>query len=197
MDNISKAMDTAIKAPLWFWFAVMIASGIPMLNISNLVQVGIGADFKLGSIPLALVALASASLFAASAFARSWDWMVRTTAPGIERLRFWWKLRLLPKETRALLYVMEDDGLDWLYFEPDHVAVSPARDKGLLSTNLVGDRRDWADLRYTNQYDRTMRRHRGPVRSALRSKPELIDDVRASMRRAENSAKGRGPRGGF
>ena len=186
--DLAKTLDTAIKAPLWIWFALMIASPIPMFNFSNLVETGVDSNFRLGPVPLSLAALGFTALFFSSATARSWSWFGPRIGAALERWAFWAKLRLLPAETRALLYVLEDDGKDWDCMEPDHPSVDPAKDAGLLVAQLTAEDRAWAHIRYTVAYDRKLRRYRDHVRPALRVEKALRDEIRQSLARADSAS---------
>lgn len=188
--DLAKTLDTAIKAPLWIWFALMIASLIPMFNFSNLVETGVDSNFRLGPIPLSLslAALAFTALFCSSATARSWGWLGPLISSTSDRWSFWLKLRLLPAPTRALLYVLEDDGKEWDCMEPDHPSVDPAKDAGILVAQLTGEDRAWSHIRYTVTYDRRLRRHRGHVRPALRVEKALRDEIRQSLARADRAS---------
>lgn len=192
MPNIdfAKMLDTAVKAPLWIWFALMIASLIPMFNISNLVETGVDSDFRLGPVPLSLAALWFTALFFSSATARSWSWLGPRISTNVERWSFWLKLRLLPAKSRALLYVLEDEGKDWDCMEPDHPSVDSAKDAGLLVAVLTAEDRDWAHIRYTVAYDRKLRCHRVHARQALRVEKALRDEIRQSLARADRASRG-------
>lgn len=191
LEPISKAIDTAIKAPLWFWFAVMIASGIPMFNIPNLVDIGIGADYKVQGFPLALIALLSTALFAASACARSWGALGRVAAPLVDRFSVWWSLSRLDREARAILCVLEEDGAREIYYPPGDPHLSRLRDHGLLLPNLVGANRDWGLYNLADKFERATRRYRGMVRRKLRVEQDLSDRVRAQIVRARRASSRR------
>ena len=192
--DLAKTLDTAVKAPLWIWFALMIASLIPMFNFPNLVETGVDSSFRLGPVPLSLAALGFTALFCSSATARSWSWLRPRFGAACERWSFWMKLRFLPAQTRALLYVLEDDGKDWDFMEPDHPAVDPAKDAGLLVAQLTAQDRTWAHIRYTTYYDRKLRRYREHVRPALRVEKRLRDEIRQSLVRAGRAARRLGGR---
>jgi hypothetical protein len=191
LEQFSKALDTAIKAPLWFWFAMMVASGIPMFNIPNLVGIGIVADFKLFGVPLALVALLSTALFVASACARSAGVIGTVAKPVLENLAVRWSIARLDPDARAILSVLENDGLVRLYYPPDDEHLSTLRDGGFLLPDVIGDRRDWGTYHAAVKFEHSIRRYRGMVRRLLRVDQERIERVRARSAAASRAASRR------
>jgi len=169
----------------------MIVSDAIMFNIPNLVSVGIGADYKLFGVPMALIALLSTAFFLTGLCARSAGAIGNIAAPLVDRLSVWWSLSRLDREAKAILCVFEEDGLTSFYYPPDDDHLSALRDRGLVLPNLVGDRRDWGVYHVGHQFERSMRRYRGMVRRLLRVDPELVDGVRRKSASANRAASRR------
>jgi hypothetical protein len=160
MENASKLLDTIIKAPLWFYFAAVIVTGVPMLNLDVFTEVGLRRDIKFSGIPLAFYTLLSVALFVSSAVARSYKAILNVIANMFDRLKWRRRLRTLPDEARILLSIIEEDALPTIHYDPRSHAVSMLRDLGILKADLTSGRGDrWGIFSVTAPYQRACARH--------------------------------------
>jgi hypothetical protein len=193
MRDASKLFDTIIKAPLWFYFAAVMLFGIPMLNLDVLTRVGVTDDIKIIGFPLALYALGSLSLFASSAFARSYMAISGVISYVFDWIKWRIKLFALSNDARDLLALVEDDALETFYYDPRDKAVSLLRDRDILSAVLISSSGDgWGKFVLTFPYKTACRRHRPMFRSVLSySHDDASAQVRATMQKARRAATGR------
>jgi hypothetical protein len=190
MEHASKLLDTIIKAPLWFYFASVVVTVVPMLNLAIFTQVGLTSDIKFAGIPLAFYTLVSVALFVSSATARSYTVILDTITNIFDWLKWRRRLRALPDEARILLAIIQEDALTTIYYDPRSHAVSLLRDLGILEADLISERGDrWGIFKVTAPYTRACARHRPTVRSALRYSHDAAVPVRATIEKAYRAAR--------
>jgi hypothetical protein len=190
--DYAKVLDTIIKAPLWFFLAALLASGIPMLNLDMFVRAGVTDETKLLGLPLALYAIVFGSLFLTAAVARSIEPIKNSVSKIIDWIAWRTKLLTISAEARNLLALVEEDAMDRFFYDPRDRAITMLRDKGILEAELVsctGEK--WGRFELSYSYRRAYDRHRSIFRSGLKYSHDGSLQCRTIMERAERSASNR------
>ena len=183
----TKALDTIIKAPLWFFFAAAAMCIVPLLNLAWLARIGVTSDLKPLGYALGYYAVAFTCLFVSSATARSWPMLGHYSQNALDQLKWKRRLSALPEDARALLAQMEELALDWVWYDPRSREVSLLRDRDILEAELVAG--EWGRYSLTSQYKIAYSRHRSLFRSMLKCSQTSAVRVQATMHTAERVAR--------
>lgn len=192
MDTYSKILDTIIKAPLWFFFAALLMSAIPLLNLDFLVRLGVASDLKIAGYPVAIFAISFFSLFVSSAVARSYQPIWKFISGVFERVKWRYSIRSLPSEARAILGYAEEQAVQWFFYDPRAPAIKALRDADIIAADIVSSNgEDWGKFRLSYGYTVAYSRHRALFRSALKYAHDDSETIRNIVRRASRNASTR------
>ncbi len=190
--DYAKLLDLIIKAPLWLFFAALLVSGIPMLNLDVLTRAGVTSEIKILGMPLGFYALLSASLFGSSATARSYGTIKDSLCGSLDWLTWRRRLFALSNSSRALLAVTEEDSIEFFYYDQRNNAISMLQNKGILEADLISPSgMGWGKFRLTYQYKKAYSRHQRMFRSVLNYSHDASTPVRTIMQKAKAAATGR------
>lgn len=98
------------------------------------------------------------------------------------------RLRALPNQARAVLSVMEEDGLDWVYYDPRSDEISALRGQDVLEVELTGTGGVWAKFSLSHSYLRAYSRRRSMFRAELKCPDAASARVRIAMSNAQSAA---------
>lgn len=179
--DLPKILDTAIKAPLWFFFALSIGFGAISAFPTVLFSIEDLAATKSLIGPPALWFVISASLFASSAVARIWHPTARIAhriyRATITRI----SAHMLSDEERALVHLFEAEAAESLTFVDEDPAVTALRDKGYLHATLIGKSRQWGIYRLPVHLEMMRRSNPKSFRSIFKAQDRSITLARQNM----------------
>lgn len=181
MLDIPKILDTAIRAPLWIFFAFAVGFGIVTFNPASLFSADdlSGARSLLGPpVPWWVI---STSLFVSSAIARLSAPTGRFASLLLDRINLRISALGLNNEERALVSLFEIEAAETLAFVDDTPAVTALREKGYLHALLIGQDREWGRYRLPLHLDRLRRSNPRLFRSLFGADAEAVEMARANM----------------
>jgi hypothetical protein len=186
--DVSRILEAAVKAPLWLYFAVAVASGLPLLNLPFLIDAGVTPILRIGPIPVGFVFVCSSALFASSLAARSMTFVLSGAAKLGGRLGWEYRIRTLPQPARGVLAYLEELNEQQLRFPPDNAPVRRLRDLGLVRADLVDQNQAWAVLQMGDELAAALVRWPG-LRRALRVDKETMSAVRQGVTKAMHARR--------
>jgi len=179
--DLSKAFDSAVKAPLWIFFAVAVGFGLLLLNPSDLMSVDDRAAVSALTGPPALWFVLFSSLFASSLVARSALPLARSVRTLVEgaTLRFA-VTRLAPIERATLaLFEIEASRRLMLVANADHV--NALRNAGFIEGVLIGRNLEWGQFQLRSTLESLRRRKPHVFRKLTKATDEVSNGARQSM----------------
>jgi hypothetical protein len=192
MENAFKLIDTIIKAPLWFFFAALVATSIPLLKLDFLMQNGATGKIEILGVPLVYYTILCFALFVSSAFAHAFLPISNFLSSVFDRLKWWLALAKLPEEARAILALMEEQNMEWLHYDPRNNAISLLRDKGIFQVDFMDSKGEfWGTFRLTAPYRTAYARHRTMFRAAMKYSHDASMGIRSTMQAARRAATNR------
>jgi hypothetical protein len=189
--DLTRALDTAIRAPLWIYFAFAVGFALVVFDPFAILTLQDVAAIKSLLGPPAFWLLLSASLFASSFVARFSGGLGKGLKKAWEAIELRFKLSRLSSPARATLALFEIEGAQTLMLVAGSEHVTSLRDSGFLHAVLIGRNLEWGSFRLKAQLERLRRTNPAKFRRLTRASTEEANGARQSMNIAFRRARGR------
>lgn len=187
--DVPKIIDSAVKAPLWIFFALAFVSGWLVLNPGQILSDDDIATIESTTGPAPIWLVLFTSFFLSSLAARTGLTLLRALKDDASFL--WMRVSIwrLSSASRATLALFEIEAAQQLPLVASSEHIVALRDSGLIEPNSVGQNEEWGTFRLCRRLDRLRRNSPKLFRAITRASSEDANGARKSMMVAYHRSK--------